>query len=64
MKIQENMFKVNLGGNYYINVDCLVAYKDEPLFTLMRGEDGQLLVFFNIYGENGDKLAVISPNKT
>jgi hypothetical protein len=62
MKIVENYFKVNLGGNYYINCDCLIAYKDEPLFILKRGESGLLLISFYIYSKNGDKIAIVKNN--
>ncbi len=51
----EKDFKVILGGNTYINVPNLVAYKGKPLFKIERREsDGLLGISFDIYNQKAD----------
>ncbi|MFC1856300.1 hypothetical protein ACFL2A_07165 [Thermodesulfobacteriota bacterium] len=63
MKVPASKFQIKLGGDIFIDVGCILAYKDEPIFTLKRGENGQLLIYFSIYGKTGDKIATIKGNR-
>jgi hypothetical protein len=57
-------FRVRIGGNTYINVGTLVAYKGDSLLTLKRSdEDGVLGVFFDIYDKNGKRVAAVRRNE-
>ena len=43
MWLKEREFKIRLGGNTYINVPTLIAFRSEALFTVHRQEEsGQL----------------------
>lgn len=56
----ENQFIVKIGSNTYINVPEIIVYNDEPLFEIVRAENTRLLgVNFDIYDENGSKVATI-----
>jgi hypothetical protein len=60
----ENTFSVILGGNTYINVDNLVEYNGQPLFTLKRHEDnGELGIYFEIYDALGKHVASVKRNE-
>lgn len=60
----EDRFKVRLGGNTYINVESLVDYKGESLFTLKRHDDnGYLGIYFNIYDASGNRVASVRRNE-
>ena len=62
-EVEEN-FIVRLGGNTYINVPTLVAFKGESLFTLKRhDENGYLGIYFDIYDSKGKKIAVVRRNE-
>ncbi len=57
-------FKVKLGGNFYINVGTLVAFKGKPLFTLKRhDESGELGINFEIYDAKGKHVATVKRNQ-
>jgi hypothetical protein len=62
MWLKEKEFSVKLGGNTYINVPVLIAYKGTALFTISRSEDGQLGIDFEIYGPDRRKIATIKKN--
>jgi len=54
------LYAVKIGGNYFVNCETLIAFEDVPLFTVTRREsDGRLGIDFDVYGNTGDKLAVI-----
>ena len=56
----EEKFKVKIGGNTYINTPNLILYGEEPLFKIYRStSDGLLGIDFDIYEENGNKVATI-----
>lgn len=56
----ENNFIVKVGSNTYINVPEIIVYDNEPLFKIVRADNTRLLgVDFDIYDENGDKVATI-----
>ena len=56
----EETFKVKIGGNIYINTPNIIVYGEEPLFKVYRStSDGLLGIDFDIYEENGEKVATI-----
>ena len=58
--IVEETFKVKIGGNTYINTPNIIVYGEEPLFKIYRStSDGLLGIDFDIYKENGEKVATI-----
>ena len=58
-RVEEN-FKVKIGGNIYINIPNIIVYGKEPLFKIYRStSDGLLGIDFDIYEENGEKVATI-----
>lgn len=60
----EDHFKVILGGNTYIDTHTLVAYFDEPIFTIKRSDhDGQLSISFDIYDPKGERIAIVRENR-
>jgi hypothetical protein len=59
MWLKENQFAVRLGGNTFINVQTLITFRDEPLFTLYRKDDGYLAIDFAIYDQSGQKIASV-----
>ena len=63
MWLKEREFKIRLGGNTYINVPTLIAFKDEPLFTVYRQEEsGQVGIDCEVYDANGRKIASVRRN--
>jgi hypothetical protein len=63
MWLKEKEFSVKLGGNTYINVSVLIAFKGTPLFTIYRSEDdGQVAIDFELYDANRQKIASIRKN--
>ena len=47
--VAEN-FTVKLGGNFYQNVNTLVAFRGKSLFDLKRHSDnGELGIYFELY---------------
>jgi hypothetical protein len=59
----EDRFRVRLGGNNYINCRNLITFRGEPLFTLRRHDDGYLGIDFEIYDQNGTRVATIRRNE-
>ena len=58
--IVEETFKVKIGGNIFINTPNIIMYGEEPLFKMYRStSDGLLGIDFDIYKENGEKVATI-----
>jgi hypothetical protein len=56
----ENEFRILLGTNTYINVEQLIVYKGEPLFTVKRREsDGLLGVDVDVYNATRKMVAAI-----
>lgn len=52
--------KVKVGGNYFVNCESLISYRDKPLFTLKRRDsDGRLGIDFDVYDKQGKKVATI-----
>jgi hypothetical protein len=63
MWMKEHEFKIKLGGNTYINVPTLIAFRGEPLFTVRRHEEsGQVGIDCEVYDANGQKIASIRRN--
>lgn len=62
MYLREKEFHIRLGGNTYIDVPTLIAFKGEPLFGVFRQEDGYLAVDFQVYDKTGTKVASIRRN--
>lgn len=56
-------FRVRLGGNTYIDVGTLVAYRGQRLFDLKRHEDGYLGIYFDLYDAQGVKIATVKRNE-
>jgi hypothetical protein len=61
MWLKEKRFAVRLGGNTYIDCPILVRYKDTPLFSLHRKDDGYLAIDFEVYDATG-KVASVKRN--
>lgn len=60
----EKHFVVRLGGNFYINVPTLVAFKGEPLFTVRRHDENDYLgIYFEIYDSKGKHIASVKRNE-
>jgi len=60
----EERFKVRLGGNDYVNVPILVAFKGQSLFTLKRHEENDYLgIYFDIYDKQGKHIAAVRRNE-
>ena len=56
----EDEFKVKIGGTTYINVPNIVVCKGVSLFKIIRSDsDGLIGIAFDIYDENGKKVATI-----
>jgi len=56
----EDEFKVKIGGTTYINVPNIVVCKGVSLFKIIRSDsDGLIGIDFDIYDENGKKVATI-----
>ena len=56
----EQKFKVEIGGNYYINTPNLIVAGGESLFRIeRRDEDGLLAVDFDVHDAAGKKVATI-----
>ena len=63
MWLKEREFKIRLGGNTYINVPTLIAFRSEALFTVHRQEEsGQLGIDCEVYDAGGNKVASIRRN--
>jgi hypothetical protein len=63
MWLKEREFKIRLGGNTYINVATLIAFRGEPLFTVRRQEEsGQVGIDCEVYDASGRKIASIRRN--
>ncbi len=59
----EDRFNVILGGNTYINVQNLVVYKNQTLFTLKRHDDnGELGIYFELYDASHNHVASVKRN--
>jgi|WetSurMetagenome_2_1015567.scaffolds.fasta_scaffold444798_2 hypothetical protein len=54
-------YKIKLGGNYFINCESLISFKDEPVFRRIekRDTDGKLGLDFDVYDKKGQKIATI-----
>jgi hypothetical protein len=53
-------FKVQIGGNTYIDCPTIIDYKGTSVFELLRSEtDGFLGINFDVYAKNGSKLATV-----
>jgi hypothetical protein len=64
MWIVEDRFRVRLGGNDYVNVPTLVAFRGESLFTFKRHDDtGYLGIYFDIFDEEGKHIAAVRRNE-
>jgi len=62
MWLAETEFRIRLGGNTYINVPVLIAYKGDPLFAVTRQEDGQIGIDFQVFNAKGKKVASVRRN--
>lgn len=57
-------FRMRFGGNWFLSVPTLVAYKDVPLFAVdRRNSDGLLRIDFDIYDKDRNKVATIRRNQ-
>lgn len=61
-KVAEH-FRVRIGGNTYIDCANLVVFRGEPLFNLRRHEDGYLGIDFEIYNQEGRRIATVRRNE-
>jgi hypothetical protein len=53
-------FKVIIGGNTYIDCSTIIDYKGQMVFELRRSEtDGFLGINFDVYAQNGSKIATV-----
>ena len=59
----EDHFRVVIGGNTYIGVPNLVAYKGQTLFTMKRADNGELGIYFELYDANGAHIASVKRNQ-
>lgn len=62
MWLREGEFRIRPGGNTYINVPTLIAFKGGPLFAVFRQEDGYLGIDFEVYDSQGKQVASIRKN--
>jgi len=62
MWLKETKFSVRLGGNTFTNCPVLIRYKDEPLFSLVRSEDGLLAINLQVYDAARRKIATVKHN--
>jgi hypothetical protein len=56
-KHQQIQYTARLGGNTFINVPDLVIYKGRSMFSLRRGDDGILLIGFDVLDRQGKHVA-------
>ena len=56
-------FKIRLGGATFIDTPVLVEHYGTPLVTVKRHDNGDLGIYFDIYNEHGEKLAVVKRNE-
>src|SRR6266851_3464134 len=57
-------FSMRLGGNVFEGVHTIVAFNNEPLFSVDRRQsDGLLRIDFEIYDSQQKKVAVIRGNR-
>ena len=57
-------FRINFGGNTFINTPTIIGYKGESLFDVRRREsDGQLGISLDICDKKGARIAVIRNNR-
>ena len=53
-------FKVMIGGNTYIDCPTIIDYKGQTVFELRRSDtDGFLAINFDIYAQDGSKIATV-----
>jgi hypothetical protein len=62
MWLEETEFSIKLGGNTFINVPVIMAYKGEPLFAVSRNESGYLAIDFEVFDATRQKIASIKKN--
>jgi hypothetical protein len=62
MWLKDKEFSVKLGGNQFIDTPNLIQYRDTPLFTLYREEDGTLAIDFDIHDSKGARVATVRKN--
>lgn len=64
MWMREREFTVKLGGTIFVNVENIVAFQNEPLFTVYRSEaDGSIGINFEVYDANSNHLASVRQNR-
>jgi hypothetical protein len=56
-------YRVRFGGNTYIDTGTLIEAHGKPLLELKRNNDGYLGAYFDIFNENGEKLAAVRRNE-
>jgi hypothetical protein len=56
-------YRVRLGGNTYIDCRDLIVFRGGSLFNLRRHDDGYLGIDFDIYDQNGAKVATVRRNE-
>lgn len=64
MWIKEQEFAVRLGGNTFINVPVIMAFKGEPLFQIFRSDGNyELAIDFEVFNSKGEKIATVKKNR-
>jgi hypothetical protein len=63
MWLKEKEFTIRLGGCLFIDQPILIAFQDEPLFGVVRHEDGQLGIDFEVFDAGRNKLATVKRNQ-
>jgi len=56
----EDKFRVRLGGNTYIDTPNLIVFRGESLFRIRRGDDGMLGIDFDVFDNQGKRVATIA----
>ena len=62
MWLREKEFVIRLGGNTYIDVPILIAFKGIPIFGVVRQDDGYLAMDFEVFSSTGERIAAVKRN--
>ncbi len=64
MYMKEKEFTVKLGGMTFKNVEVIMTFAGQPLFTVYRSEsDGSVGISFEIFDSHCIKIASIKQNR-
>jgi hypothetical protein len=54
---------VKMGSNYYINCQHIITFKKQPVFTIKNSTSNLININFDVFAENGKKIAEIKNGK-